>query len=100
MPIAYFVDIARQLWDESRHTTMGIRRLRELGYDLKDCGCPTGRYAAWRRMTVLERISFLTQVGEAGSLAGKREHIPKGLAEGDGSIDALGGRGDSEETQP
>jgi hypothetical protein len=41
MPIAYFVDIARQTWDESRHTTMGIRRLRELGYDLSDCGWTT-----------------------------------------------------------
>ena len=89
MPAAYFVDIARQLWDESRHTTMGIRRLRELGYDLKDCGCPTGRYAAWRRMTVLERIAFLTQVGEACSLAGKREHIHRWLSEGDVTSSAL-----------
>jgi uncharacterized ferritin-like protein (DUF455 family)/bacterioferritin (cytochrome b1) len=89
MPIAYFVDISRQTWDESRHTTMGIRRLRELGYDLNDCGCPTGRYAAWRRMTVLERISFLTQVGEACSLAGKREHIQRWLAEGDVTSSAL-----------
>jgi uncharacterized ferritin-like protein (DUF455 family) len=89
MPVAYFVDIARQLWDESRHTTMGIRRLRELGYDLSQCGCPTGRYAAWRRMTVLERISFLTQVGEACSLAGKREHIQRWLAEGDMTSSAL-----------
>jgi uncharacterized ferritin-like protein (DUF455 family) len=68
---------------------MGIRLLRELGYDLKDCGCPTGRYAAWRRMTVLERISFLTQVGEACSLAGKREHIQRWLAEGDIPSSAL-----------
>jgi uncharacterized ferritin-like protein (DUF455 family) len=89
MPIAYFVDISRQTWDESRHTTMGIRRLRELGYDLKDCGCPTGRYAAWRRMTVLERIAFLTQVGEACSLAGKREHIQRWLSEGDVTSSAL-----------
>ncbi len=89
MPIAYDVDIARQTWDESRHTTMGIRRLRELGYDLNDCGCPTGRYAAWRRMTVLERISFLTQVGEACSLAGKREHIQRWLSEGDLTSSAL-----------
>jgi uncharacterized ferritin-like protein (DUF455 family) len=89
MPIAYFVDISRQTWDESRHTTMGIRRLRELGYDLKDCGCPTGRYAAWRRMTVLERIAFLTQVGEACSLAGKREHIQRWLSEGDVASSAL-----------
>jgi uncharacterized ferritin-like protein (DUF455 family) len=89
MPIAYFVDISRQTWDESRHTTMGIRRLKELGYDLNNCGCPTGRYAAWRRMTVLERISFLTQVGEACSLAGKREHIQRWLAEGDVTSSAL-----------
>jgi uncharacterized ferritin-like protein (DUF455 family) len=89
MPMAYFVDISRQLWDESRHTAMGIRRLGELGYDLKDCGCPTGRYAAWQRMTVLERISFLTQVGEACSLAGKREHIQRWLAEGDVTSSAL-----------
>jgi uncharacterized ferritin-like protein (DUF455 family) len=89
MPIAYFVDISRQTWDESRHTRMGIRRLRELGYDLKDCGCPTGRYAAWRRMTVLERIAFLTQVGEACSLAGKREHIQRWLSEGDVTSSAL-----------
>jgi uncharacterized ferritin-like protein (DUF455 family) len=89
MPSAYYVDIARQTWDESRHTTMGIRRLRELGYDLAQCGCPTGRYAAFQRMTVLERVSFLTQVGEACSLAGKREHIRKWLEEGDVASSAL-----------
>ena len=89
MPVNYFVDIARQTWDESRHTMMGIRRLRELGYDLRDCGCPTGRYAAWRRMSVLERIAFLTQVGEACSLAGKREHIQRWLSEGDLTSSAL-----------
>lgn len=89
MPSEYYVDIARQTWDESRHTTMGIRRLHELGYSLHDCGCPVGRYAAFRRMTVLERVAFLTQVGEACSLAGKREHIQKWLAEGDVASSAL-----------
>jgi uncharacterized ferritin-like protein (DUF455 family) len=89
MPSAYYLDIARQTWDESRHTTMGIRRLRELGYDLAQCGCPTGRYAAFQRMTMLERLSFLTQVGEACSLAGKREHIKKWLEEGDVASSAL-----------
>jgi uncharacterized ferritin-like protein (DUF455 family) len=89
MPSAYYLDIARQTWDESRHTTMGIRRLHELGYDLAQCGCPTGRYAAFQRMTMLERLSFLTQVGEACSLAGKREHIRKWLEEGDIASSAL-----------
>ncbi len=83
MPVAYYVDFCRQMWDEVRHTTMGIRRLHELGIDLKNCGCPTGRYAAWRKMTLLERMGWLTQVGEACSLAGKRDHIKKYLSNGD-----------------
>ncbi len=43
MPIQYFVDLTRQAWDEVRHTTMGMRRLQELGFSLAQCGAPVNR---------------------------------------------------------
>jgi uncharacterized ferritin-like protein (DUF455 family) len=32
MPLAFFYDLARHLWDEVRHFQMGVRRLRQLGF--------------------------------------------------------------------
>jgi uncharacterized ferritin-like protein (DUF455 family) len=83
MPIAYYVDLCRQMWDEVRHTTMGLRRLQELGFSLTQCGAPVKRWGAWRKMSVVERFGWLTQVGEACSLEGKRDHIKKYLANND-----------------
>ncbi|MCS6859118.1 MAG: DUF455 family protein [Abditibacteriales bacterium] len=83
LPIQYFVDLTRQAWDEVRHTTMGIRRLQELGFRLDQCGAPVHRWKAWRKMSNIERLGWLTQVGEACSLAGKRDHIRKYLENSD-----------------
>ncbi|WP_308639729.1 DUF455 family protein [Paenibacillus silvisoli] len=33
MPMSFYFDLARHLWDEVRHCQMGVRRLRQLGYD-------------------------------------------------------------------
>ncbi|MGO4497854.1 DUF455 family protein [Paenibacillus sp. 2RAB27] len=34
MPLAFYFDLARHLWDETRHFAMGVRRLFQLGYSL------------------------------------------------------------------
>ncbi|NOU69441.1 DUF455 family protein [Paenibacillus sp. LMG 31461] len=34
MPLAFYFDLARHLWDETRHFAMGVRRLLQLGYSL------------------------------------------------------------------
>ena len=33
MPIDFYLDVARHTWDEARHSQMGVRRLRQWGYD-------------------------------------------------------------------
>ncbi|RAP75905.1 DUF455 family protein [Paenibacillus montanisoli] len=32
MPLTFYFDLARHLWDEVRHCQMGVRRLQQLGY--------------------------------------------------------------------
>lgn len=34
MPMEFYFDLARHLWDETRHFEMGVRRLLQLGYSL------------------------------------------------------------------
>lgn len=35
MPLAFYFDLARHIWDESRHSMMGVRRLKQLGYSTR-----------------------------------------------------------------
>jgi hypothetical protein len=34
MPLQFYADLARHLWDEVRHSQMGVRRLLQMGYSL------------------------------------------------------------------
>ncbi len=70
MPLEFFYDCTRQTWDEHRHTSMGHRAMRRLGYDPSKLLLPY-RWRAWRQMTVEENYAFMTQTGEACSLAPK-----------------------------
>ncbi|MNI58501.1 hypothetical protein D3C73_1136140 [compost metagenome] len=36
MPLTFYYDLARHLWDEVRHCLMGIRRLKQLGFATED----------------------------------------------------------------
>jgi len=72
MPLDFFVDFSRHIWDECRHSLMGLRRLRELGYDIQDFYWP--HYGS--RLEALEDyFAELTMAGEACSFTRKKGSI-------------------------
>ena len=80
MPMDFFVDFSRHIWDECRHARMGMRRLIELGYKLEDFEWSHGS----DRIVVMEDyFAGLTMVGEACSFTRKKGSIPLFLRAGD-----------------
>jgi hypothetical protein len=80
MPMDFFVDFSRHIWDECRHSMMGFRRLKELGYNIDDFDFSHGT----ERLTVLEDyFAGLTLIGEACSFTRKKGSIPLFLKKGD-----------------
>ncbi|WP_372634994.1 DUF455 family protein [Cohnella sp.] len=77
MPMDFYHDIARHTWDEIRHSQMGVRRLKQMGYDTRDF--------SWHPSTALtpdnlertfpEFYSSLTMVMEPCSFIKKRKSI-------------------------
>jgi hypothetical protein len=72
MPLDFFIDFSRHIWDECRHSLMGLRRLRELGYDIKDFHWP--HYGS-RLEAMEDYFAELTMVGEACSFTRKKGSI-------------------------
>ncbi|MBO9609442.1 MAG: DUF455 family protein [Paenibacillaceae bacterium] len=76
MPLAFYYDFARHMWDEFRHSEMGMRRLGQYGYATTDF--------KWLRTSVLpedsdaryaDMYAWLTMVAEACSFAKKRKAV-------------------------
>ena len=79
IPLSFYRDTTRQLWDEFRHTSMGHRAIRLNDMDPMDLIRPM-RWDMWREMSVAENYAWITQTGEACSLTGKhtqRKHYIK-----------------------
>lgn len=72
MPLEFFFDFSRHIWDEARHSLMGLRRLRELGYDISDFHWP---HYGTRLEALEEYFAELTMVGEACSFTRKKGSI-------------------------
>ncbi|MFD1676825.1 DUF455 family protein [Alicyclobacillus fodiniaquatilis] len=83
MPFEYIADFVRQTWDEVRHSRMGFSRLQSMGIDPYQVPIPVGHYRAYCGVPLLERISALTQVGEACSFAPKRAWVKMAMENGD-----------------
>jgi uncharacterized ferritin-like protein (DUF455 family) len=80
MPFEFYVDLSRHIWDESRHHLMGVRRLRQLGYDLKDVPLPFQEEA----LQQLESYyGSLTMIGESCSFNRKRDSLKAYYERGD-----------------
>jgi uncharacterized ferritin-like protein (DUF455 family)/rubrerythrin len=60
-------DLARHLWDESRHSAFGYRQLPRLGVDLTTLEHSLDLYNILVHMTPPERYSMMTMEFEAGS---------------------------------
>lgn len=74
MPIEFYCDLARHLWDEIRHSQMGIRRLLQMGYQIEQFRFyPPVRIQKENALEdFVEGYVALTQVAEACSFTMKR----------------------------
>ncbi len=72
MPFEFYLDLSRHIWDESRHHMMGVRRLRQMGYDIKDVPLP---YQEDALQEMEQFYSSLTLIGEACSFNRKRDSM-------------------------
>jgi uncharacterized ferritin-like protein (DUF455 family) len=64
-------DLARHLWDESRHSQFGYRQLPKLGFDLMTIEHSLDLYNILIQMPAAERYALMTMEFEAGSFATK-----------------------------
>jgi hypothetical protein len=81
LPLGFYRDTTRQLWDEFRHTSMGHRVMRLNGIDPMDLIRPM-RWTIWRQMSVAENYAWITQTGEACSLVGKHKQRKNFISDG------------------
>ncbi|MFP4283556.1 MAG: DUF455 family protein, partial [Opitutales bacterium] len=70
-PFDLHFDLARHLWDESRHSQFGYRQLPKLGVDLKTLEHSLDLYHILVQMTPPERYAMMTMEFEAGSFPTK-----------------------------
>lgn len=80
MPLEFFIDFSRHIWDECRHAQIGHRRLRELGFTADQFIWPT---PDGRPESVQEYVAMLTLVGETCSFKRKQGSIAPFLRAGD-----------------
>ncbi len=73
MPLEFYLDLARHTWDEARHSRMGMRRLRQMGFDpFRDFQWP---YSPSRNDSFAEWFGSLTMLAEACSFTRKHGSI-------------------------
>ena len=70
-PFDLHYDLARHLWDESRHSAFGYRQLPKLGVDLMTLEHSVSLYNILVQMTPPERYAMMTMEFEAGSFGTK-----------------------------
>ncbi|WP_084225259.1 DUF455 family protein [Paenibacillus pectinilyticus] len=80
MPFEFFVDFSRHIWDECRHHQMGVRRLEQLGFDIKQFPIPFVEDATQE----LEHFyAELTMFGESCSFSRKKKSMDSFYAKSD-----------------
>ena len=82
-------DLARHLWDESRHSAFGYRQLPKLGVDLMTLEHSLDLYHILVRMTPPERYAMMTMEFEAGSFPTKALVMDRVRELGDFEADTL-----------
>ena len=73
-PFEMHFDLARHLWDESRHSAFGFRQLPQLGVDLMTLEHSLELYNILVHMSPPERYAMMTMEFEAGSF-GTKAHV-------------------------
>lgn len=70
MPWDFYFDLARHMWDETRHCEFGELKLRALGRDVREMGISKTAYVLRQTIGPLDRYAALT-TQEADAFAGK-----------------------------
>ena len=82
MPWEFYLDLARHMWDESRHAMFGERKLVALGSSAAAAGLSTKAYAMRQTLTPLDRYAALT-TQEADAFPGKHLGLKDAVAHQD-----------------
>ncbi|HZG58249.1 DUF455 family protein [Paenibacillus sp.] len=80
MPFEFYYDFSRHIWDETRHHQMGVRRLTQMGYDIKQFPIP---YVAEAIQDLENFYAELTMVGETCSFTRKKKSMDSFYGKGD-----------------
>lgn len=85
MPMEFYCDVARHTWDEVRHSQMGVRRLKQMGYRTEEFSWHPSTVPSKENMKTAfpEFYSALTMVMEPCSFIKKRKSIDAFLDHGD-----------------
>jgi hypothetical protein len=73
MPMTFYFDCARHMWDEFRHSEMGMRRLLQMGYSVDQFKWLGGPMKKDVKENFTELYSTLTMLGEACGFKKKRK---------------------------
>lgn len=73
MPLPFYFDLARHMWDEFRHSQMGMRRLLQMGYTADQFQWLGGPGKRDVKEHFTELYSNLTMLGEACGFKKKRK---------------------------
>lgn len=80
MPFEFYCDFSRHIWDETRHHQMGVRRLEQLGFDIRKFPIPYTEDA----VSELENYyAELTMIGETCSFSRKKKSMDSFYGKGD-----------------
>lgn len=87
MPWAFFFDLSRHLWDESRHAMFGETKLADLGTSAAEAGLSTKAYTMRQTLAPVDRYAALA-TQEADAFPGKHAGLKDAVAHGD-SVSAM-----------
>ncbi len=82
MPWDFYFDLARHMWDETRHCEFGELKLAALGIDIRKIGLANTAYVLRQTLDPLDRYAALT-TQEADAFPGKHAGLKDAIANND-----------------
>lgn len=83
VPWDFYFDVARHMWDESRHSMFGQKKLAALGIPVTAVALSTTAYRLRQTIAPHDRYAALT-TQEADAFPGKHQGLKEALAQNDG----------------
>jgi hypothetical protein len=82
MPWEFYFDLARHMWDETRHCEFGEIKLNDLGKNIREMGLSNTAYVMRQTLDPVDRYTALT-TQEADAFPGKHAGLKDALQHGD-----------------